>query len=101
MRAALDGEACHNVEMALLRPDGTQRDLLANSTPIRDGEDRISGAVGILHDVTELKQAEQTAAERLRELETSPPAQRSATGGEPVPFGRLSGRWRTVRFRRS
>jgi PAS domain S-box-containing protein len=70
-RAALDGETCRNLEMALLWPDGSQRDLLVSATPIRDVENTITGAVQILHDVSELKQTQRVLrlyADRLEFL---------------------------------
>lgn len=55
-RSALDGERYSNLEMAILRPDGGQRDLLVDTAPIRDIQGRISGAVGIFRDITERRQ---------------------------------------------
>jgi len=87
MRAALDGETCHNVEMALHWPDGARRDLLASSTPIRDSEGRISGAVGILHDVTEVKQTQEVLrryADRLELLREADRAILASSSAEEI-----------------
>lgn len=70
-RSALDGEMCHDVELVLVRPEGEERHLLANTAPIRDREGRISGAIGVFSDVTERVRTEvrvRRYAEQLRVL---------------------------------
>jgi PAS domain S-box-containing protein len=63
-RAALDGEATHNLEMVIRQPDGQRRDLLVSAAPIRTADGEVTGAVGAFQDITEFKQLR-------RELRTS------------------------------
>jgi PAS domain S-box-containing protein len=51
-RSVFHGESFSEVEMAVIWPDGTRKDLLVNSTPIRDPKGDVVGAVGIFQDVT-------------------------------------------------
>ena len=51
-------------ELLLERPDGTRRNILLSATPLRDSEGRMTGAVGMLLDITETKQAKE-ASQRL------------------------------------
>jgi PAS domain S-box-containing protein len=70
-RAVLDGETHRNEEVCILWPGGELRDLLVNTVPIHDSEGRISGAIGVFHDITERKRVEEKVhqyAERLRVL---------------------------------
>lgn len=76
-RAALDGEVVSNENMAIVWPDGQWRDLLVNTAPIRGSEGGILGAVGLIQDVTEQKEAERAlhaseemARRRAEELAT-------------------------------
>jgi PAS domain S-box-containing protein len=68
-RSALDGEVANNLEMAILWPDGQQRDLLASSAPIRDNQGRVSGAVGVFQDITERRRTERLLQRRNRDLD--------------------------------
>jgi|GEM_PF-1273355 len=54
-RSALDGEIHLNKELMIKKPDGEQRYLLVNSSPIRGPKGTISGAVGVFQDITERK----------------------------------------------
>jgi PAS domain S-box-containing protein len=67
-RAALDGEGCSNLELAVIKPGGEQRDLLASTAPIRSSEGRLTGAVGVFRDITERKQMEEDLRERTELL---------------------------------
>ena len=51
-RAALDGETLHDVQMAIVWPDGQQRDLLVNTAPIRRPDGVVTGAVGVFRDIS-------------------------------------------------
>jgi PAS domain S-box-containing protein len=64
LRSALEGEIHRDAEMVLAWPDGTRRDLLVNTAPIKDREGRSSGAVGLFQDITQRKRAE----EEIRKL---------------------------------
>jgi PAS domain S-box-containing protein len=70
-RSALDGETIVNAELAIIWPDGQQRDLLVNTAPIRDPEGKRAGAVGTFQDITERKRTRRAVeryAERLEAL---------------------------------
>jgi PAS domain S-box-containing protein len=68
-RSALDGEVANNLEMAILWPDGQQRDLLASSAPIWDSRGKeVSGAVGVFQDITERRRMERVLQQRNRDL---------------------------------
>jgi PAS domain S-box-containing protein len=67
-RSALDGEVANNLEMAILWPDGQQRDLLASSAPIWDNQGKVSGAVGVFQDITERRRMERVLQRRNRDL---------------------------------
>jgi PAS domain S-box-containing protein len=69
VRSALHGEAFTKVSMIIRQPDGQTRHLLVNSNPLQDSEGRVTGAVAVLHDITDLKQAEQALREAKDQLE--------------------------------
>ena len=58
LERALNGERFRHVEVAILRPDGTRRNVAASGQPIADVEGRRLGAVVTLLDETELKRLE-------------------------------------------
>ena len=69
VRAAMNGETINKVEMLIECPDGQRRHILANASPLRDSQGKILGAVAIVHDITELKAAEQALRQAKDELE--------------------------------
>ncbi len=48
----------NGLEIVIERPDGQRRTALAHANPIRDGAGKVVGAVNVLVDITERKQAE-------------------------------------------
>lgn len=64
LRSAMEGEIHRDVEMVLAWPDGTRRDLLVNTAPIKDREGRSGGAVGLFQDITQRKRTE----DKIRKL---------------------------------
>ena len=78
VQAALQGEATENYESHVQTSDGRILQILLNSTPRRDGQGNITGAVGVGQDITERVQAtEQLQAvtddlERLIETANAP-----------------------------
>jgi PAS domain S-box-containing protein len=55
---ALQGETVYNVEMVIAPKQGTPRTLLASGQAIVDAQGQSQGAVVVMHDITERKQAE-------------------------------------------
>lgn len=68
-RSALDGETCTAVDVAVEWPDGQRRLLRTDSAPIRDSKGAVLGAVGILSDATERRQAADTIRRYAQRLE--------------------------------
>lgn len=56
--ALKEGHAIRNAEIVGERPDGTRVPFIPYPTPLRDGSGMITGAVNMLVDVSERKQAE-------------------------------------------
>jgi PAS domain S-box-containing protein len=69
VRSALHGETFNEISMIVKEPAGRSHHLLVNSSPVLDAEGRVTGGVAVLHDVTELKQAEQALREARDQLE--------------------------------
>ncbi len=57
-RAAVFCEHIDDVELLVLRPDGSPCYLLASATPLLDSRGGHSGAIGIFQDITQRKQRE-------------------------------------------
>ncbi|HXT67600.1 MAG TPA: PAS domain S-box protein, partial [Nitrospiraceae bacterium] len=57
-----EGRAVRGEEIVIERPDGTKRNVLPYPQPMLDAEGAIVGAVNMLVDITERKQAEQAIA---------------------------------------
>jgi len=70
-RSALDGERSNGVGMDIVWPDGQVRHLLVNSAPIVSDRGRVTGAVGVFQDISELTQMEQQLKQRADELARS------------------------------
>jgi PAS domain S-box-containing protein len=66
--ALKEGRAIRNAEVVARRPDGTRVPLIPYPTPLRDGAGRIIGAINLLVDVSERKQAETQQRILLNEL---------------------------------
>ena len=57
-----EGRAIRGEEIVIERPDGTRRHVLANPEPIRNAEGVVVGAINMLVDITDRKQAERAVA---------------------------------------
>jgi PAS domain S-box-containing protein len=66
--ALREGRAIRNAEVVAERPDGTRVPFIPYPTPFRDGAGRIIGAITMLVDVSERKQAETQQRILLNEL---------------------------------
>ena len=60
-----------NQELVLERPDSSRIDVLVNIAPLRDAVGRISGAVNIFQDISEIRRSQQERELLLHELERS------------------------------
>ena len=68
-RTVFRGEIIEDFEIEIARPDNTVRYILINTSPIRRSDGKITGGVGIFHDITE-KKNEQLELQKIRlELE--------------------------------
>ncbi len=68
-RTVFRGEMIADFEMEIAQPDNTVRHILINTSPIRSTDGKITGGVGIFHDITE-KKNEQLELQKIRmELE--------------------------------
>ena len=65
-----EGRAIRGEEIVIERSDGTRRHVLANPEPIRNAKGVVVGAINMLVDITDRKQAEQAVA-RLAAIVTS------------------------------
>lgn len=79
---ALQEQMVNKIEMMIVPKQGTARILLASGQAIADAQGNKQGAVVVMHDITELKQAEAERAQLIREqaarLEAEADQQRSA-----------------------
>jgi two-component sensor histidine kinase len=66
--ALKEGRAIRNAEVVAERPDGTRIPFIPYPTPLRDGVGGIIGAINMLVDVSERKQAETQQRVLLNEL---------------------------------
>src|SRR6266478_1831617 len=66
--ALKEGRAIRNAEIVAERPDGTRVPFIPYPTPLRDGDGKIIGAINLLVDVSERKQAETQQRILLNEL---------------------------------
>ncbi len=78
---ALRGEMVTAAETRWRDPGGRERSLVTNAAPFHDAEGRIEGIVLIWHDVSALRQAEQTATARASQLEAIQQAMTDAVMG--------------------
>jgi C4-dicarboxylate-specific signal transduction histidine kinase len=69
MRSAIHGETQINLEVQIKLTDGQPHYFLTNSAPILDRKNNIQGAVAILQDITQRKQAEVDLRRARDELE--------------------------------
>lgn len=58
-RSALYGEIISRKELAIKWPNGQKRYLMVNSSPIKNNDEEIIGAVGLFQDITKRKESEE------------------------------------------
>jgi PAS domain S-box-containing protein len=66
--ALKEGRAIRNAEAVAERPDGTRVPFIPFPTPLRDGSGRVVGAINMLVDISERRQAETQQRLLLNEL---------------------------------
>lgn len=66
--ALKEGRAIRNAEAVAERPDGTRIPFIPYPTPLRDADGKITGAINMLVDITERRQAETYQRVLLNEL---------------------------------
>ncbi len=69
VRSVLDGERYSEVDILVKWEGGRERYLLVNTSPLRSAQGEITGAVAVLQDVTQTRQAEQALREAHDRLE--------------------------------
>lgn len=57
-RTVTHGESGHDIEMRIVRQDGTERWILVNASPVRDAQGKIVAGLIVFPDITARKQAE-------------------------------------------
>ncbi len=70
-RTLTQGRAIRGEEIVIERPDGTRRHVLAHPEPVFDASGNVAGAINMLVDITDLREAERGMREseaRLRAL---------------------------------
>ncbi|HEY9088748.1 MAG TPA: response regulator [Anaerolineaceae bacterium] len=67
--SAQAGESFSNVELIVIWPEGQRRSLLFNSTPVRNHQGQVTGAIGVFTDLTERKKAEEEIRRNLAQIE--------------------------------
>lgn len=65
-RSALEGETIKGKELVIKWPDDQIRYVIVNTAPIKNDNDQIVGAVGMLQDITDRKEIE----EKIKDLNT-------------------------------
>ena len=68
-RSCLHAEVIENINLSIIWPDGQKRDVTASTAPIRTEDGELSGGVGILQDVTEIRAVERDRDRLLARLE--------------------------------
>ncbi|HEX9016421.1 MAG TPA: cache domain-containing protein, partial [Chloroflexota bacterium] len=67
VRALRRGQASREIEIAIRRNDGSQRVVLASASPVRDDEGKVTGAVGVMVDITARTMVESELLTRVEE----------------------------------
>jgi signal transduction histidine kinase len=65
-RALRQGAVVRGEEVSVERPDGSSTAMLADAAPVREDDGRILGAVTVLHDLAEVRRAEERRVEGQR-----------------------------------
>ncbi len=69
--AVREGRRARNEEVVIERPDGSRVTVLVNIDPILDASGRVTGAINVFHDATDLKVAEKARSELAAIVESS------------------------------
>ncbi len=71
-RAAREDREIRNVELKVIRQDGSQCTLLGGATPLHDAGGRVRGSIAAFIDITARKKAEESVRELSQAVEQSP-----------------------------
>ncbi len=63
------GQTLYNIETKVYIKEGELRDISLSLSPLKDGEGRIVGTVGVSKDITEIKRINAEMRKKVRELE--------------------------------
>lgn len=77
--ATAEGREIRDSELTVTFEDGTSRDFVGNAAPLRNGDGKVSGAVGVFIDITQRNIAERALQEMRERLAR---VSRSLTMGE-------------------
>jgi len=69
LQRALRGEVTVGIESRMVRPDGSHYDVSISAAPLKKSDGTIMGAVSILSDISERKQAEEALKNYAKQLE--------------------------------
>jgi PAS domain S-box-containing protein len=69
VRSALYGETHTKEDLLVRRPDGENRHIMLNTSPLVGRDGKTTGAVAVIQDITELKQAERALRDAHDKLE--------------------------------
>lgn len=69
MRALISGEAVHDEEMSIVRPDGIPVAVLVGAVPVNDEKGEIAAAIVVFNDITERRQMESDLKRSARQIE--------------------------------
>jgi PAS domain S-box-containing protein len=71
-RAVREDREIRDLEVDVLRPDGSRLTLLGNATPLHDARGRVQGCIASFVDITARKKAEEALRELSQAVEQSP-----------------------------
>jgi|GEM_PF-378166 len=99
-RALQQGESVRDFEMQVRQPDGRRLPLIVNAVPMLDDSGKVTGAVAVWTDITQMKEAQATMQQAYdRERNISQTLQKSLLSPVPEKVGdfRISAKYLAAR----